>query len=179
MIYKIIIAGLDGHNAMFAAKLLVKAAENSGYKAMWLPLQVSEMRGNNASCRIVLSDDKGVNQNGGDREILIATDKSAILRFAGKLNGIIITDERYKSLCGRNQTICLNTDLCGCGEELEGLSHVMMIGAMTEFTGIIGYDEIADAAEKNMCTKAAARVKKAVKYGREKILNKNSRREIV
>lgn len=179
MKYKITIAGAGGQSVMLTGKILVRAAELGGYKTIWLPLPVSEMRGDGANCRIILAKEPYVKNASCDAGILIAMSRQALLRFGDNVNGITITDERFEKLCGDGRVVCLNTDMCGSGASFEGLNNLMMIGAMLSETDIIKDEDIYKALQEHTGGKVAKRITDAVEYGRKKARRKRLRREIV
>lgn len=178
MKYKITISGSGGQSVIFAAKILVRAAERDGFKSIWLPLQVSEMRGSEASCVIILEKEPYSMYDSCDDDILIAMSRQAILRFGNNMNSIIITDEKFAKLCGGN-AVCVNTDECSQGASLEGLNNLLMIGAMLAETDIIKSCNIYKALEEHIGGRAAQRNIDAVEYGRQKAYRKRLQREIV
>lgn len=178
MKYKIAISGLGGQHAVFAGKILVRAAELGGYRTIWLPMQVSEMRGNEASCGIVLSKEPLSVHDSCDTSIVMAMSRQAVLRLCDLPNVMIITDERYENLCGEQNVICLNTDICGKGAEFEGMGSLMMIGAMLRETDILNRRDVGRALREHIGGKAAERNLRAVAYGTEKARRKRRQREI-
>ncbi|MGM9936994.1 MAG: 2-oxoacid:acceptor oxidoreductase family protein [Candidatus Ornithomonoglobus sp.] len=179
MKYKITIAGSGGQSVMLTGKILVRAAELGGFKSIWLPMHVSEMRGSEASCGIILAKEPYARHDSCDTGILIAMSRQAILRFGDNKNGITITDERFEKLCGGGNVICVNTDACSQGAVFEGLNNLMMIGAMLAETDIIKSRDIYKALKEHIGGKAAQRNINAVEYGQKKAYRKRLQREIV
>ncbi|MGN0183164.1 MAG: 2-oxoacid:acceptor oxidoreductase family protein [Candidatus Ornithomonoglobus sp.] len=179
MKYKMRIAGSGGQSVIFAAKILVRAAELGGFKTIWLPTQVSEMRGSEASCGIVLAKEPYARYDSCDADILIAMSRQAILRFGDNKNSITITDERFEKLCGGGSVVCVNTAECGQGAAFEGLNNLLMIGAMLAETDIIKSRDVYKALKEHISGRAAERNINAVEYGRQKAYRKRLQREIV
>lgn len=163
MKYKITISGLGGQSVMLAGKIIARAAKLDGCKTVWLPLPVSELRGNGASCKIIIS--KEPYYSAYDGGILIAADEQALHRFRDEKDGLTITDEKYEKLCAGKRVICLNTEICSCGGALAGLNNLVMIGAMLTGTDIITPENIYRALREQLGCDRAEKAERAVEYG--------------
>lgn len=166
MRYKITISGFSGQNVVFTGKILTRAAQFGGYKTLWMPSQISEMRGDKASCRLII--EKPHKTGTADEDILIALNKSALKQFEDEVNGLIITDDRLGEYC-KKPTVCLNTDICSAGGEFEGLTNIVFLGAMIEETGIVDRGDVYRAIHEATGSSKIKRICRAMEYGRQKV----------
>lgn len=58
MIKSIICAGQGGQGVLTAGKLLMHAAADKGLHVTWFPAYGNEMRGGDASCNVIISDER-------------------------------------------------------------------------------------------------------------------------
>lgn len=180
MKYRIIISGFGGQGVLTAGKILTRAAELSGYKTLWMPSQVSEMRGETASCNLIIEKEPYARSASGITDILIAMNRQALKRFGGSINGMIITDECLENGCELStQMVYLNTDLCSGGGIFEGLTNVMMIGALLAETDIINSGDVHKAIVETVGCSGTKKMCGAVEYGRQRAYKKRLMREIV
>lgn len=166
MKYKIIISGDTGHRVMFTGKILIKAAELSGYHTLWFPLQISQMRGETATCALMLSKDPLTDDSSEYADILIAMDRLSLRRFGNKAHGLIITDERFADENAKMRTVAVNTVTCNPGSEYEGLNNMIMLGAFLSESDITN-NAVMEALEAYTDTKVAAHAFRAMETGRQ------------
>lgn len=166
MEYRIIISGFGGQGVLFAGKVVAQAAMLSGYEASWLPSYGPEMRGGTANCQLVISDKPVGSPVVRTADVLIAMNMPSLTKFMDKTNGIIVTDERFAKFCdSQAQVVSLNTDICNGGARFEGLTNMIMLGAMIAKTGILGISEVIAAINRIARGAAAAIDRAAVEYG--------------
>lgn len=165
MKYRITISGFSGQNVLFTGKILSRAAQFGGHKALWMPSLISEMRGDSASCRLII--EKEQNTAATDENILIALNKCALKQFEDEVNSLIITDDHLGEYC-KKPTICLNTDICSAGGEFEGLTDIVLLGAMIEETGIVDRGDVYRAIHEVADGGKIKRICRAMEYGRQK-----------
>lgn len=55
---QVLIAGFGGQGVLLMGQLLIKAAMHEGMEVSWMPAYGAEMRGGEANCGVVISDEK-------------------------------------------------------------------------------------------------------------------------
>ncbi len=169
MEYKIIIAGFGGQGVLFAGKVLARAAVLCGYEVTWLPSYGPEMRGGTANCQLVISDKLIGSPVIKEADALIAMNLPSLTRFKGSVCELIITDERFVPGTGaRAETVGISTEMCNGGACFDGLTNMIMVGALIRRCDIFELENVKKAIE--MITKpGVAEVDiGAVEYGYKK-----------
>lgn len=169
MEYKIIIAGFGGQGVLFAGKVLAQAAMLCGYQVTWLPSYGPEMRGGTANCQLVISDNQIGSPMIKNADILIAMNLPSLIKFKGVTKGLIITDERFvQGISSDADVVGMNTNLCNGGGRFEGLTNMIMIGALLAKINIFDIQYVKEAIEAITNPSVAQLDICAVEYGYDK-----------
>lgn len=166
MKYKIIISGDTGQRILFTGKVFNKAAELSGYHTVWLPLQVSQMRGETATCGLMISKEPLTCAEPENADILIAMDRLSLRRFENTVDGLIVTDDRFTDAHSSMHIIPVNTSNCNPGTEYEGLKNMLMLGALLAESDIFPDSAVTEALETYTDGTRLSHASKAVEAGR-------------
>lgn len=77
MIKSIICAGQGGQGVLTAGKLLMHAAADKGLHVTWFPAYGNEMRGGDASCNVIISDERIASPYADHPDIVFAMSEKA------------------------------------------------------------------------------------------------------
>lgn len=166
MEHRILISGFGGQGVLFVGKVIAQAAVTEGREATWLPSYGPEMRGGTANCRIVISDEEIGSPAFNTSDLLIAMNVPSLTKFEGACRGDIITDERFKEYCVESDKMTgVDTSLCNGGEEFDGLTNMLMLGAMLKKCGIVKLESVKTAIRMMTKPNIAEHDIKAVEYG--------------
>lgn len=169
MEYKIIIAGFGGQGVLFAGKVLAQAAVLNGYEVTWLPSYGPEMRGGTANCQLVISDKQIGSPVIKNADVLIAMNLPSLTKFKSVTRGLIITDERFTpGINAGAEVIGMNTDVCNGGACFDGLTNMIMVGALLTKTDILDIKYVRESIEMITKPSVAPLDIRAVDYGYDK-----------
>ena len=77
---QILIAGFGGQGVLLIGQLIAKAAMRQGYEVSWMPSYGPEMRGGEANCAVVVSDEPIGSPLVSEPPVLVAMNKHAALQ---------------------------------------------------------------------------------------------------
>lgn len=177
MKYKIIISGDTGQRILFTGKIFNKAAELSGYHTVWLPLQVSQMRGETATCGLMISKEPLTCAEPENTDILIAMDRLSLRRFENNVDGLIVTDDQFAGSHSNMRIIPVNTSSCNPGTEYEGLKNMLMLGALLAESDIFPDSAVTEALEAYTDGARLFHASRAVEAGRRSTFSRRCKEE--
>jgi 2-oxoglutarate ferredoxin oxidoreductase subunit gamma len=82
---RILIAGFGGQGVLLIGKLIANAAMLEGSEVSWMPSYGPEMRGGEANCAVVVSDEVIGSPLVSDPQILVAMNKPSLHKFMPKM----------------------------------------------------------------------------------------------
>lgn len=80
-----LIAGFGGQGVLLIGQLIAKAAMREGREVSWMPSYGPEMRGGEANCAVVVSDEPIGSPLVSEPPILVAMNKPSLLKFMPKM----------------------------------------------------------------------------------------------
>lgn len=144
-----LIAGFGGQGVLLIGQLIAKAAMRQGYEVSWMPSYGPEMRGGEANCAVVVSDEPIGSPLVSEPPILVAMNKPSLLKFMPKVpvGGVMLYNA---SLI---QDVELRTDITvipvGCNEIAQKLqndrtSNMVMLGALQGATQVVSEEHLVE-----------------------------------
>ena len=138
-----LIAGFGGQGVLLIGQLIAKAAMRQGYEVSWMP----EMRGDEANCAVVVSDEPIGSPLVSEPPVLVAMNKPSLMKFMPMMpaGGTLLYNA---SLI---EGVELRTDLTvipvACNEVAEQLgngrvSNMVMLGAIQAATEVVTDDNL-------------------------------------
>lgn len=87
-----LIAGFGGQGVLLIGQLIAKAAMRQGYEVSWMPSYGPEMRGGEANCAVVVSDEPIGSPLVSEPPILVAMNKPSLVKFMPKMprGGVVL-----------------------------------------------------------------------------------------
>ena len=76
-----LIAGFGGQGVLLIGQLIAKAAMRQGYEVSWMPSYGPEMRGGEANCAVVVSDEPIGSPLVSEPPVLVAMNKPSLIKF--------------------------------------------------------------------------------------------------
>ena len=145
-----LIAGFGGQGVLLIGQLIAKAAMRQGYEVSWMPSYGPEMRGGEANCAVVVSDEPIGSPLVSEPPVLVAMNKPSLMKFMPMMpaGGTLLYNA---SLI---EGVELRTDVTvipvACNEVAEQLgngrvSNMVMLGAVAQLTGDFTAEELVDA----------------------------------
>jgi 2-oxoglutarate ferredoxin oxidoreductase subunit gamma len=80
-----LIAGFGGQGVLLIGQLIAKAALSEGREVSWMPSYGPEMRGGEANCAVVVSDEPIGSPLVSEPPVLIAMNKPSLIKFMPKM----------------------------------------------------------------------------------------------
>ena len=138
-----LIAGFGGQGVLLIGQLLAKAAMHEGMNVSWMPSYGPEMRGGEANCAVVISDEPIGSPLVTEIPIAVIMNKPSMIKFtpAMEKGGIML----YNS--SLNDITAIPVDCNGIAEELGNArtANMVMLGAILEKTGVVSIDSAMEA----------------------------------
>ena len=142
-----LIAGFGGQGVLLIGQLIAKAAMRQGYEVSWMPSYGPEMRGGEANCAVVVSDEPIGSPLVSEPPVLVAMNKPSLMKFMPMMpaGGTLLYNA---SLI---EGVELRTDVTvipvACNEVAEQLgngrvSNMVMLGAIQAATGVVTDDNL-------------------------------------
>ena len=156
-----LIAGFGGQGVLLIGQLIAKAAMRQGYEVSWMPSYGPEMRGGEANCAVVVSDEPIGSPLVSEPPVLIAMNKPSLVKFMPKMpkGGVLLYNA---SLI---EGVELRTDIkviaVPCNEIAEKLqnertSNMVMLGAAVQATDVVTDENLTETLRDWLGEKKAA-----------------------
>ncbi|MDD3410271.1 MAG: 2-oxoacid:acceptor oxidoreductase family protein [Eubacteriales bacterium] len=170
-----LIAGFGGQGVLLIGQLIAKAAMKEGRDVSWMPSYGPEMRGGEANCAVVVSDEPIGSPLVTEPPILVAMNKPSLIKFMPKMpaGGLLL----YNS--SLIEGVELRTDVkviaVPCNEIAEKLqnartANMVMLGAVQQATEVVSDETITATLTDWLGEKKAALVpinEQAIAEGRK------------
>lgn len=137
-----LIAGFGGQGVLLIGQLLAKAAMDDGKNVSWMPAYGAEMRGGEAHCAVVISDEPIGSPLVTEIPIAVIMNKPSMIKFlpAVEKNGLLLYNSSlidYKP--DRTDITAVPVDCNGIAESVGNArtANMVMLGAIIEKTGVI------------------------------------------
>ncbi|MBN1776523.1 MAG: 2-oxoacid:acceptor oxidoreductase family protein [Clostridiales bacterium] len=136
-----LIAGFGGQGVLLIGQLIAKTAMAEGREVSWMPSYGPEMRGGEANCAVVVSDEAIGSPLVSEPEILVAMNKPSLRKFMPKMpaGGLLLYNSSL--IEDRNLREDIRIIAVPCNEIAESLStprvaNMVMLGALQAATKI-------------------------------------------
>ncbi len=169
-----LIAGFGGQGVLLIGQLIAKAAMRQGYEVSWMPSYGPEMRGGEANCAVVVSDEPIGSPLVSEPPVLIAMNKPSLIKFmptmqkGGTLlyNASLISDVELRDDI---KVIAVNCN--EIAEELgnQRVSNMVMLGAAQAATDVVTDENLVETLREWLGEKKAGLLdinKSAIERGR-------------
>ena len=150
---EIIIAGFGGQGVLLIGQLIAKAAMRQGYEVSWMPSYGPEMRGGEANCAVVVSDEPIGSPLITRPSALIALNQPSFDKFIDNVEegGIVVVDTAMvPSLTEPEGVTVIGIPATKMCEEagLKGLGNIVLIGKLWAETGFCSEEALDGAIAK-------------------------------
>ncbi|NMD38320.1 MAG: 2-oxoacid:ferredoxin oxidoreductase subunit gamma, partial [Christensenellaceae bacterium] len=78
-------AGFGGQGVLLMGRLLAQAAMDKGFQVSWMPSYGPEMRGGEANCAVVISDDPIGSPLISEATVAVIMNKPSLVKFMPKM----------------------------------------------------------------------------------------------
>lgn len=152
---QILIAGFGGQGVLLMGQLLSKAAMHEGMEVSWMPAYGPEMRGGEANCGVVISDEKIGSPLVSEPDMAIIMNRPSLDKFEPKIKaeGTVLYNS---SLIDRkpNRTD-LKTYAVPCNDIAAELgnarvANMVMLGAYVALTDIVPMESLVEALRQTL-----------------------------
>ena len=145
-----LIAGFGGQGVLLIGQLLAKAAMHDGMNVSWMPSYGPEMRGGEANCAVVVSDEPIGSPLVTEPPIAVIMNKPSMIKFAPTMeeNGLMLYNSSLIDITPERTDInAVAIDGNGIAEQLGNsrTANMVMLGAIIEKTGVISIDSAMEA----------------------------------
>ena len=145
-----LIAGFGGQGVLLIGQLLAKAAMHEGMNVSWMPSYGPEMRGGEAHCAVVISDEPIGSPLVTEIPIAVIMNKPSMIKFtpAMEKGGIMLYNSSLIDITpDRDDITAIPVDCNGIAEELGNArtANMVMLGAILKKTGVVSIDAAMEA----------------------------------
>lgn len=156
-----LIAGFGGQGVLLIGQLIAKAAMRQGFEVSWMPAYGPEMRGGEANCAVVVSDEPIGSPLVSNPPILVAMNKPSLAKFMPQMpkGGVLLYNA---SLI---EDVEIRTDIKAlpihCNEIADKLqnartSNMVMLGAVREASDVVTLENLTETLRDWLGEKKAA-----------------------
>ena len=145
-----LIAGFGGQGVLLIGQLLAKAAMHDGMNVSWMPSYGPEMRGGEANCAVVISDEAIGSPLVTEPPIAVIMNKPSMIKFGPTMEqgGLMLYNSSLIDIKPERENIAaVAIDCNGIAEQLGNsrTANMVMLGAIIEKTGVISIDSAMEA----------------------------------
>lgn len=138
-----LIAGFGGQGVLLIGQLIAKAAMLEGNEVSWMPSYGPEMRGGEANCAVVVSDEQIGSPLVSEPPVLVVMNKPSLTKFMPKMpcNGTLLYNSSL--IEGVEVRADIQAIPVPCNEIAERLgnervANMVMLGAIQQVSGVCG-----------------------------------------
>ena len=142
-----LIAGFSGQGVLLIGQLIAKAAMLEGREVSWMPSYGPEMRGGEANCAVVVSDEQIGSPLVSEPPVLVAMNKPSLVKFMPKMpcNGTLLYNSSL--IEGVEIRKDIRAIAVPCNEIADRLqndrvANMVMLGAVQQLSGVCGDESI-------------------------------------
>ena len=145
-----LVAGFGGQGVLLIGQLLAKAAMHDGMNVSWMPSYGPEMRGGEANCAVVISDEPIGSPLVTEPPIAVLMNKPSLKKFETTMEkgGLLLYNSSLIDAAPTRDDVTVVAVPCNDIAEQLGNSRtasMVMLGAMIERTGVISIDSAMEA----------------------------------
>ena len=144
-----LIAGFGGQGVLLIGQLIAKAAMRQGYQVSWMPSYGPEMRGGEANCAVVVSDEPIGSPLVSEPPILVAMNKPSLVKFMPRMpkGGVLLYNASLIEGVELRQDVKAIPVPCNeIAEKLENprTSNMVMLGAVRQATDVVTEENLVE-----------------------------------
>lgn len=148
-----LVAGFGGQGVLLIGQLLAKAAMHEGMNVSWMPSYGPEMRGGEANCAVVISDEPIGSPLVTELPIAVLMNKPSLKKFAPAMEqgGLLLYNSSLIDEAPARTDVTAVAVPCNEIAEKLGNSrtaNMVMLGAIIERTGVISIDSAMEALKQ-------------------------------
>jgi len=145
-----LIAGFGGQGVLLIGQLLAKAAMHDGKEVSWMPSYGPEMRGGEANCAVVVSDEPIGSPLVTEPPVAVIMNKPSLIKFGPTIeqNGLLLYNSSLIDECAAREDVKVIAVPCNQIAEEVGnprTANMVMLGAILEATGVVSIDSAMEA----------------------------------
>lgn len=142
-----LIAGFGGQGVLLIGTLIAKAAMREGHEVSWMPSYGPEMRGGEANCAVVVSDEQIGSPLVGEPPILVAMNKPSLVKFIPNMpaGGVLLYNSSLiEGVDIRSDIKAVAVPCNGIADQLGNsrVSNMVMLGAVQAATSVVTDDTL-------------------------------------
>ena len=142
-----LIAGFGGQGVLLIGQLIAKTAMFEGSEVSWMPSYGPEMRGGEANCAVVISDEAIGSPVVTDPPCLVAMNKSSLLKFMPRMEkgGVLLYNQSLISdITPREDLRVIGVPCIEIAEKVGNsrVSNMVMLGAVVGATKAISLEAL-------------------------------------
>lgn len=174
---KMVIAGFGGQGVLIAGQLIAETGMNKGKNVSWMPAYGPEMRGGEANCSVIVSDEEIGAPIVEQPDVLIAMNQPSLEKFGKTVapgGYIVYNSDLIKHPPTREDVTIFAVECNSIAQSLESPKAVNMpiLGAILEITKSFTMDDLRATMESKFGEKRAHLIEsnlKAVELGRRSV----------
>ncbi len=144
-----LIAGFGGQGVLLIGQLIAKAAMREDFEVSWMPSYGPEMRGGEANCAVVISDEEIGSPLVTEPPVLVAMNKPSLTKFMPKMapGGILLYNASLiEDVELRDDVTVIPVPCNQIAEELgnQRTANMVMLGAVLGATRFVGADSLKE-----------------------------------
>ena len=136
-----LIAGFGGQGVLLIGQLIAKAAMLEGREVSWMPSYGPEMRGGEANCAVVVSDEQIGSPLVSEPPVLVAMNKPSLIKFMPQMpcNGTLLYNSSL--IEGVEIRADIRAIAVPCNEiatklDNDRVANMVMLGAVQKLSGV-------------------------------------------
>jgi len=155
-----LIAGFGGQGVLLIGQLLAKAAMHQGMNVSWMPSYGPEMRGGEANCAVVISDEPIGSPLVTEIPVAVVMNKPSMHKFAPAMEegGLMLYNSSLIDIRPPREDVRAVPVNCNAIAEELGNSrtaNMVMLGAIIALTGVVTVDSAMEALKETFGPKKA------------------------
>lgn len=144
-----LIAGFGGQGVLLIGQLIAKAAMREDFEVSWMPSYGPEMRGGEANCAVVISDEEIGSPLVTEPPVLVAMNKPSLNKFMPKMapGGILLYNASLiEDVELRDDVTVIPVPCNQIAEELgnQRTANMVMLGAVLGATRFVDADSLKE-----------------------------------
>ena len=155
-----LIAGFGGQGVLLIGQLIAKAAMRQGYEVSWMPSYGPEMRGGEANCAVVVSDEPIGSPLVSEPPVLVAMNNTSLMKFMPMMpaGGTLLYNASL--IEGVEVRTAVKVIPVACNEVAEQLgngrvSNMVMLGAIQAATEVVTDENLVETLREWLGEKKA------------------------
>ena len=144
-----LIAGFGGQGVLLIGQLIAKAAMRQGYEVSWMPSYGPEMRGGEANCAVVVSDEPIGSPLVSEPPVLVAMNKPSLTKFMPMMPSggtLLYNASLIEGVELRSDVTAIPVPCNEVAEELGNgrVSNMVMLGAIQAVTEVVSDENLVE-----------------------------------